>query len=306
MRKIIIILFLVFNAFCVLLGNEKIHYLVYAGPTSGGFFIRPKSMSGQVNIAYQWTASLTPKRSNIKYEWDFGDGSAKEIKLKDSIITHTYTKAGSYKIKLVFYDSINAKIGKAEATAKIVNLVGAAKTVKPIVPDKTRKPTIPDKTVKATVPDKTAKPTVPDKTSKPIIPDKTTKEAPPDIKTPIDILIFNNSNIYGVNNNPSKPTEFTIDKSYYITSIQNYHWNNGKGDPPGSIGLKKDGVLIGNWKVTKTIAGQGGVPDANWICYPNIIIQPGKYTIIDSRPSTWSTNSGSGYAGFSQISGYVK
>jgi hypothetical protein len=237
-----------------------------AGPSGKGFSIRPKTVSGFLNTSYKWTASHTGTQSGIKYEWDFGDGSGKETKQNDSNITHTYNKPGSYKIKLICYDNKNSKIGNASANVKIGKEIT--------------------------------------KTNK-------TSTLPPRKKMPAEIkydtlVIFDNWNISGVSNNPENPTEFTIDKTYYVTSIQNYHWNNRQGDLPGSIGLKKGEILIGNWKVIKATPGQGGVPNVNWICYPNMVIQPGKYSIIDSNPKTWSHNYKSRNSGFSRVSGYAR
>jgi choice-of-anchor C domain-containing protein len=43
------------------------------------------------------------------------------------------------------------------------------------------------------------------------------------------------------------------------------------------------------------------VPNANWIATPNVVIPAGTYTVIDSDPSTWSQNSGSGGQGFAAV-----
>jgi len=117
-------------------------------------------------------------------------------------------------------------------------------------------------------------------------------------------LIFNNGNISGVYNNPTKPTTFTIKQSHVITKIVNYHWNNAKGALPGTIALKdQSGRTYGPWQA-KGSPGQGGVPNAYWNVYPNITLPAGTYTVIDSDPSTWAQNGGSGGAGHTQIEGY--
>ncbi len=117
-------------------------------------------------------------------------------------------------------------------------------------------------------------------------------------------VIFNNWNIAGVYNNPTRPTTFTLNQSYVITLIQNYHWNNAKGSTPGTIALKdQSGRIYGPWQAKGT-PGQGGVPNANWNVYPNITLSAGTYTVIDSEPSTWSQNIGSNGAGFTRIEGY--
>ena len=53
-------------------------------------------------------------------------------------------------------------------------------------------------------------------------------------------VIFNNSNIGGVLNNPTAPTTFTTNHSYRITNIMTYHWNNGYGPRGGKISLRSE------------------------------------------------------------------
>jgi hypothetical protein len=115
--------------------------------------------------------------------------------------------------------------------------------------------------------------------------------------------LFNNWNIAAVQNGPTSPTIFTTTTTHQITYLSTYHWNNGKGVPGGTVGLSSSaGKTYGPWQVTTT-PGQGGVPNANWIATPNVVIPPGTYTVIDSDPSTWSQNSGSGGQGFAEIRG---
>lgn len=123
----------------------------------------------------------------------------------------------------------------------------------------------------------------------------------PDGKTQI---IFNNGNIDAVYNSPSKPTVLSITAPHVITSIQNYHWNHGRGATPGTISLKSHtGQVYGPWNA-KGSSGQGGAPNVYWTVYPNITIPAGTYTIVDSDLATWSQNSGSHGAGFTRIEGY--
>lgn len=117
--------------------------------------------------------------------------------------------------------------------------------------------------------------------------------------------IFSNNNIGGVSNNPASPTTFTLDDTYKINMITTYHWNNGRGASPGTIGLKDSrGNTLGTWTATTTrLQGQGGVPNAYWDVAPDIILGPGTYTIVDSDPSTWSQNSESNSKGIAVIKG---
>jgi hypothetical protein len=155
-------------------------------------------------------------------------------------------------------------------------------------------------------------PPPPPPTSYPTSPGHTTTITPADDYPPPSdsqkgSVIYDNGNISGVYNSPTHPTRFTTNKSYTITLIQNYHWNNSRGNSyTGTIALKGDnGKLYGSWQ-TSGSPGQGGVPNAYWKCYPNITIPAGTYTVIDSDPSTWSQNSQSNGAGHTRIEGYSK
>ena len=119
--------------------------------------------------------------------------------------------------------------------------------------------------------------------------------------------IFNNGNAGSVEDSPSCSPSFTIDRSYYISSIENYHWNYGSGTTEaGTIGLQKeDGTIYGPWNVEAS-SGQGGVPNAMWIAHPEEIVPPGTYIIVDSDPSTWSQNSDSSNCGFSKVEGHIE
>jgi|GEM_PF-5120893 len=117
------------------------------------------------------------------------------------------------------------------------------------------------------------------------------------------VRVFGNMNGDGVLNGPSKPAMFTVDRPTAVLSIQNYHWNNGRGSAPGTIALRHaDGTMYGPWPA-KEIDGQGNARNVFWTCEPHVVIKPGTYTIVDSSPATWSHNGGSNGAGFSEIRG---
>ncbi|HQN18221.1 MAG TPA: hypothetical protein PKV86_03740, partial [Syntrophobacteraceae bacterium] len=116
--------------------------------------------------------------------------------------------------------------------------------------------------------------------------------------------IFDNGNKGGVDNKPTAATTFTVQTPHVITLIANYHWNSGRGSRPGTISLRGgSGRTYGPWQATGS-PGQGGVPNANWTCKPNITLPPGTYTVVDSDPATWAQNSGSQGRGFTRIEGY--
>ena len=140
---------------------------------------------------------------------------------------------------------------------------------------------------------------------------------PNDLTDPNDVLdpntldpndaieIWSNDNILAVFNNPAEPTEFTTSETYFVTWIRNYHWNNGQGTAsPGTITLRDAaGDEIATWQCTGA-EGQGGVPNAYWICRPNIELPAGTYTIEDSDPTTRANNPDSGDAGISIVRGF--
>jgi len=137
---------------------------------------------------------------------------------------------------------------------------------------------------------------------------KPTAPAPGPATCPLSIpsggYIFDNWNVCGVKNGPTKDTTFTIDAPYLITFIATYHWNYGKGAlPTKGISLKdSSGKVYGPWPVT-TSAGSGGAANVNWECHPGITLPAGTYTVIDPDPATWSQNDASGNSGFVRVAG---
>ena len=114
-------------------------------------------------------------------------------------------------------------------------------------------------------------------------------------------MVADTMNIYGVTNGPTAPTAFSVDRSHLVTYISTYHWNDARGAAGGTIALQGgDGKLYGPWQAS-TRPGQGGVPNAYWEVFPNIVIPAGTYTIIDSDPSTWSQNQQSEGRGMAEV-----
>jgi hypothetical protein len=115
-------------------------------------------------------------------------------------------------------------------------------------------------------------------------------------------VVLDNWNKEAVLNGPARATMFKIDRQTFITSIMNYHWNDGKGMEPGKIALiGQDGSIHGPWPTIGT-SGTGGARNVNWVARPSVLLPPGAYTVIDSDLATWSQNAQSGGAGFSQVS----
>jgi len=104
-----------------------------------------------------------------------------------------------------------------------------------------------------------------------------------------------------VENGPTQPSVFEIDAPMLVQSIMTYHWNHGRGDATGTIGLvDAAGELVGRW-AAEGKPGQGGVPDAYWYVYPGLVIPAGRYEIVDGKPETWATNAQTGDRGIFRI-----
>jgi hypothetical protein len=102
------------------------------------------------------------------------------------------------------------------------------------------------------------------------------------------------------------PSTFTVKSgSVRVTSLTTYHYVEPNGIPStGRVGLTgPDGKVYGPWQATGS-DGQGGIKNAMWAATIDLVLTPGTYTVTDSDPSTWSSNSGTGGAGMFWIAGY--
>ena len=115
-------------------------------------------------------------------------------------------------------------------------------------------------------------------------------------------IIYTTGNIAGVLNGPTQPTRFQLNEPTVVTSLMSYHWNNGRGQPPGTVFLRhQDGTTYGGQ--ASSAPGQGGVPTAYWMVRPNVVLKSGIYTVIDSHPSTWAQNAQSNGQGIVEVKG---
>jgi hypothetical protein len=124
------------------------------------------------------------------------------------------------------------------------------------------------------------------------------------------VTLFDNTNGDPVDSGGAPPT-FTTKGAWCVTYIQTYHWNGGRGEPPGTLGLKRvaggAGLAdaIGPFPA-KASAGQNNAPNVNW--YADVSQSPpsvidGTYSCQDSGPATWSSNKASGGRGFCIVYG---
>jgi hypothetical protein len=125
--------------------------------------------------------------------------------------------------------------------------------------------------------------------------------------TGAQLKLFDNSNGQGIMNGASAPTFSTKGHAYCLSQIATYHWNNGTGATPGTIGLTVVSGLGGAGNVLGPLAatgssGQGGAQNVNWTASAATpIVLDGSYSCLDSDPSTWSQNQASGGHGFCTV-----
>ncbi|MGI6361563.1 MAG: hypothetical protein ACOX05_04625 [Bacillota bacterium] len=116
--------------------------------------------------------------------------------------------------------------------------------------------------------------------------------------------IYQNESTSGVYNNPQVATTFEVTEPTLITGIRNYHWDTSPVNEYESATFKlvhSDSTEYGPWSV---VAGPGsGRENVYWYAFPNEIIKPGLYTLIDSNNATWSWTGNSGGKGHSCIKG---
>lgn len=114
-------------------------------------------------------------------------------------------------------------------------------------------------------------------------------------------LVFDNGTAVPVDSVPMKPTRFTLADSRRITRIQTFHWNGGSGAAPGSIALQgSDKALLGPWKA-RGVADERGLENAYWEVSPDIVLEAGTYTVLDSDPATWARNPEQGNVGIVRV-----
>jgi len=119
-----------------------------------------------------------------------------------------------------------------------------------------------------------------------------------------EATVFDNINSDAVSNGASQPGFSTGGKAYCLMYVQTYHWNKGKGRPPGSVGLvRSTGAPLPAYiaSLQAQASSSQGVPNVNWSASVPIakpVIIDGTYSCADSDPSTWSSDSASHGAGF--------
>ncbi len=82
--------------------------------------IDPNPLLGIPNTEYKFTArSKGSAPKSCKFIWDFGDGSAATTVTNDSVVTHIFSKEGSFTVDAKLYDQSNKLLAEAKAVATI-------------------------------------------------------------------------------------------------------------------------------------------------------------------------------------------
>lgn len=122
--------------------------------------------------------------------------------------------------------------------------------------------------------------------------------------TGAQIKLFDNTNGGGVSNGATGPTFSTKGAAYCLTEIVTYHWNNGQGATPGTLGLSSGGKTVGPF-AAKGSAGQNNAPNVNWTASVSTSPKPrvlnGTYACVDSAPASWSQDAQTGGKGFCMV-----
>jgi hypothetical protein len=98
-------------------------------------FIEPEHLYGEINKEYTFIARTNGDiPPDYKFVWGFGDGTPAQSKVKDSTITHTFTKDGDYYIIVSLYNNstntlINSKAADVTITAGLLAKLKASDRV---------------------------------------------------------------------------------------------------------------------------------------------------------------------------------
>jgi hypothetical protein len=110
------------------------------------------------------------------------------------------------------------------------------------------------------------------------------------VSTHAQTLIYNSWNADAVGNNPSILPVFTLSSPMTITSVLDYHKNDGLGGNPSGATISLYSVpsdnLVGSWPVFAV--GPIPTPNIEFEAFPGITLGAGSYEVVDSDSATWS------------------
>jgi len=98
-------------------------------------FIDPEHLYGKVSQEYTFNARTNGDiPTDYKFIWDFGDGTPAVTRIRDSTVTHTFTKDGDFYIYVTLFDNaagqlINSKGANVTMTSGLLEKVKASEWV---------------------------------------------------------------------------------------------------------------------------------------------------------------------------------
>ncbi len=118
--------------------------------------------------------------------------------------------------------------------------------------------------------------------------------------SPIDVLLFS-GNGYPAVTSPERDVTFRVTQPYCVVYLMAYHLAQDGPLPELSL-LHDDGTVLGPWATTARTR-QAPAAGTHFECFPNALLKPGGYTIVNSQAETWAHNVQSGRKGFCQLAG---
>ena len=118
-------------------------------------------------------------------------------------------------------------------------------------------------------------------------------------------VVFNNANTAAVTNCTAGVAcgpVFHLTAPTFVGQIVTYHWTGGQGEVAGRVSIGLSGATAVAAAVATGSPATKNVL-ANWTVSVNRTLAAGAYTVVDTRPSTWSQNAGSQHKGFAIVSG---
>ncbi|MCX6149711.1 MAG: PKD domain-containing protein [Ignavibacteriales bacterium] len=101
----------------------KIQYAGHSDLTlwsSADISISPNPAAAKPNESIKFTAKSKGKlHSQPKYKWNFGDGSAEQIIVNDSTVTHSFSNEGTFPVTVKLLDQSNNQLAAASSQAII-------------------------------------------------------------------------------------------------------------------------------------------------------------------------------------------
>jgi len=132
------------------------------------------------------------------------------------------------------------------------------------------------------------------------LPAGTSSASAPAASAGLQVTVLDTTNTLAIRPGGSAPS-FTLDKPATLSVVTTYHFVDGGGPAPGTLAVAgPDDKKYGPWQATG-LDGQGGVANAFWEARPDVLLPAGTYTVVDSDPSTWSTNDEASGVGFTTV-----